>query len=67
MGPKKRKPLIRNLINILLATIVVSIVYVLYTIVYDFRARIINQSELKDIAGINKIYAERFDSFITEI
>ena len=67
MGPKKRKPLIRNLINILLATIVVSIVYVLYTIVYDFRARIINQSELKDIAGINKIYAERFDSFVTEI
>jgi hypothetical protein len=67
MGPKKRKPLIRNLINILLVTIVLSVLYVLYTIVYDFRVRIINKSELKDIAGINTIYSERFDRFVTEI
>ena len=67
MVSKKRKPLIRNLINILLATIAISVLYVLYTIIYDFRVRIVNQSELKEIAGINKIYSERFDSFITKI
>ena len=67
MGPKKRKPIIRNLINILLATIALSVVYVLYTIIYDLRVRIINRAELKDIAGINHIYADRFDQFISEI
>ena len=67
MGPKKRKPLIRNLINILLATIAICTLYVLYTIIYDLRVRLINQSELKDIAGINQSYAARFDRFIGEI
>ena len=67
MGPKKRKPLIRNLINILLATIAICTLYVLYTIIYDFRVRMVNRSELKDIGGINPIYADRFDRFIKEI
>ncbi len=67
MGPKKRKPLIRNLINILLATIAICTLYFLYTIIYDLRVRIINHSELKDIAGINPVYAARFDRFIGEI
>ena len=67
MGSKKRKPLIRNLINILLATIAISVIYVLYTIIYDLRVRMVNQSELKDIASINQSYADQFDRFVTEI
>ena len=55
------------MINILLATITICILYVLYTIIYDLRVRIINRSELKDIAGINQNYADRFDRFIEEI
>ena len=67
MSAKKRKPLIRRLINILLVTIIVSVGYVLYTIVFDLRVRFINRSELNDLAGKNKEYEARFEHFIDDI
>ncbi len=65
--PLKRKPLIRQLINTLLLTIIISGVYICYTIIYDLRVRFINNSELSDVAGINKKYAARFEEFVDEI
>ena len=67
MSAKKRKPLIRRLINILLVTIIVTVGYVLYTIVFDLRVRFINRSELNDLAGKNKEYGARFEHFIDDI
>jgi len=67
MGSKKRKPLIRRLINILFVIIIVTVGYVLYTIVYDLRVRFINRSELNELAGKNKEYEVRFERFIDDI
>jgi len=67
MVSKKRKPLIRNLIRMLVATIVVSVLYICYTIIYDLRVHFINKSELKDIAKVNQIYSDRFDKFVSDI
>ena len=67
MGSRKRKPLIRNLINILLITIILSVGYICFTIVYDLRIRFINRSELKDIAGVNEDYGTRFTHFVDAI
>jgi len=67
MGTKKRKPLIRRLINTLLVTIILTVGYVCYTIIYDLRVRFINRSELSDLAGKNKEYAARFEHFLGDI
>lgn len=67
MGSKKRKPLIRQLINTLLVIIVLTVGYVCYTIVYDLRVRFINRSELNELAGINEEFANRFKRFIDDI
>ena len=67
MGSKKRKPLIRQLINTLFVIMVVTAGYVCFTIVYDLRVRFINRSELKDLASVNEEYAGRFERFVEEI
>lgn len=67
MGSRKRKPLIRNLINILLITIILSVGYICFTIVYDLRIRFNNHSELKDIAGVNEDYSIKFTHFVEAI
>jgi hypothetical protein len=67
MGTKKRKPLIRQLINTLVVIIIVTVSYVGYTIVYDLRIRYINHSELKELAAKNKDYETRFEQFIQDI
>jgi len=67
MGSKKRKPLIRHLINTLMVIIIASVGYVCYTIVYDLRVRFINRSELNDLAGLNEDYAARFKHFADDI
>ena len=67
MGSKKRKPLIRHLINTLLLLIVLTVGYVLYTIVYDLRVRFINRSELNELAGLNEDYAARFEHFVADV
>jgi hypothetical protein len=67
MGSRKRKPLIRNLINILLITIILSVGYICFTIVYDLRIRFNNHSELKDIAGVNEDYSTKFTHFVEAI
>jgi len=67
MGTKKRKPLIRQLITILIVTIIVTVSYVGYTIAYDLRIRFINRSELKDLAVKNKEYEMRFEHFVQDI
>lgn len=63
----KRKTLRQNLINTLLATIVIGIVYICYTIIYDLRVHFVNRSELKDIAGINQVYSDKFERFVADI
>jgi len=67
MGSKKRTPLIRHMINTLILLIIISVGYVCYTIVYDLRIRFINRSELNDLAGLNKEYAERFEKFVDDV
>lgn len=67
MGSKRRKSLIRKLINILIISIILSVGFVCYTIVYDLRIRYINHTELHDIAGINEEYATRMGHFIEDI
>jgi hypothetical protein len=67
MGSKKRKPLFRQLINTLIVTIILSVGYVCFTIVYDLRIRFRNRSEIHDIAGLNEDYATRFNHFVEDI
>lgn len=67
MGSKKRKPLVRYLINLFIIIIFLSVGYVLYTIVFDLRVRLINRSELNDLAGVNEGYALRFENFVDDI
>jgi len=67
MVSKKRKPLIRHLINTLLFLIVLTVGYVFYTIVYDLRVRFINRSELNELAGLNEGYAARFEHFVEDV
>ncbi len=67
MASKKRKPLIRHLINTLIVLIIITVGYVCYTIVYDLRVRIINRSELNDLAGMNPDYAARFEHFVNDV
>lgn len=67
MSSKKRKSLIRNLLNTLIFLIVLTVGYVFYTIVYDLRIRFINRSELNELAGLNEDYAERFKLFVDDV
>ena len=67
MGSKRRKSLIRKLINILIITIILSVGFVCYTIVYDLRIRYINHIELGNIAVVNEDYAARFGRFVEDI
>ena len=67
MASKKRKPLIRHLINTLIVLIIITVGYVCYTIVYDLRVRIINRSELNDLAGMNADYAARFEHIVNDV
>ena len=67
MVSKKRKPLVRQLINTLIAIIIVTALYVFYTIAYDLRVRFINRSELDELAGMNKDYGARFENFVEEV
>jgi len=67
MASKKRKPLIRQLINTLIVIMILTVGYVCYTIVYDLRIRFINRSELSDLATINEDYALRFEKFVEDI
>lgn len=67
MVSKKRKPLVRQLINTLILIIIVSAAYVFYTIAYDLRVRFINRSELDELAGLNKEYAARFEHFVSDV
>jgi len=67
MRKKKGKPFMRYLLNTLLITVVLSVGYIFYTIVFDLRVRLINRSELKDLAGVNKDFAARFEGFVNDI
>ena len=67
MGSKKRKPLLSNLISILFVTIILSVGYVCFTIIYDLRIRFMNRSEIHDIAELNVDYASRFTRFVDAI
>lgn len=67
MGSKKRKPLIRQLINTLFVIMIVTVGYVCFTIIYDLRVRFINRSELSDLANINEEYEGRFEHFVNDI
>lgn len=67
MASKKRKPLVRQLINTLIVIMIVSAVYIGYTIIYDLRVRYINHSELSELAGKNKEYAARFEQFVDDV
>lgn len=67
MVSKKRKPIVRQLINTLILIIIVSAIYVFYTIAYDLRVRYINRSELDELAGMNKEYAARFERFVDDV
>jgi hypothetical protein len=67
MGSKKRKPLLRQLINILLATIILTVGYICFTIVYDLHVRMVNRSRIQDIATLNEDYAARFTHFIEDV
>ena len=67
MTSKKRKPLIRQMINTLIVIIIITVGYVGYTIVYDLRVRFINRSELNEIAVKNAEYAARFEHFVIDI
>lgn len=67
MGSGKRKSILRHLINSLVVIIILSVGYVCYNIVYDLRVRFINNSELNNIALVNKDYAERFEHFVEDI
>ena len=52
MKSKKRKPLLKQLINTLIAITILSLGYVCYMVVYDLRVRYINYSELNEISTI---------------
>ena len=67
MKSKKRKPLLKQLINTLIAITILSLGYVCYMVVYDLRVRYINYSELNEISKLNKEYAARFEDFINTI
>jgi Tfp pilus assembly protein PilE len=67
MVSKKRKPLIRHLINTLILIIIVSATFVFYTIAYDLRVRFINRSELEELSGMNKENAARFERFVEDV
>ena len=67
MASKKRKPLIRQLINTLIVIMILTVGYVCYTIVYDLRIRFINRSELSDLASVNEDYALRFGKFVEDV
>ena len=67
MNKKKRKPLIRQLINTLIVIILLTVGYVGYTIVYDLRVRFINRSELSEIVAKNAEYGARFEHFVDDI
>ena len=67
MKSKKRKPLLKQLINTLIAITIISLGYVCYMVVYDLRVRYINYSELNEISKLNKEYAARFENFINTI
>ncbi len=67
MKSKKRKPLLKQLINTLIAITILSLGYVCYMVVYDLRVRYINYSELNEISKLNKEYAARFEGFINTI
>jgi len=67
MGSKKRKPMLKNLINTLIIIIILTVGYFCFTIGYDLRIRFINHSEICDIAELNEDYAARFTRFVDDI
>lgn len=67
MSKKKRKPLLRHLMPILLLTIILVVGYVCFTIVYDLRIRYNNLTVLNNIEEVNEECAARFNHFIAEI
>ena len=67
MSSKKRKPLLRQMMNILLGIIILSVGYICFTVCYDLRIRYNNRSVLNNISEVNKECANRFDLFITDI
>ncbi len=67
MSSKKQKPLFRQMMNILLVIIVLSVGYIGFTILYDLRIRINNRSLLNSIAESNEECALRFNCFIAAI
>lgn len=67
MVSKKRKPLIRHLINTLILIIIITATYIFYTIAYDFRVRFINRSELAELAGMNEEFGARFEHFVEDV
>ena len=67
MSSKKRKPLFRQMMNILLVFIILAGGYLCFTIVYDLRIRFNNRSVLNNISEANKECADRFELFIADI
>jgi len=67
MRPKKRKPLLRYLMSILLIVIILSVGYLCFTIAYDLRVRFNNRSVLNNIEEVNGECATKFNQFIAEI
>ena len=67
MSSKKRKPLLRYLMSILLLIIILSVGYISFTIVYDLRVRYYNATVLNNIAEANEGCAVRFKHFIADI
>jgi hypothetical protein len=67
MSSRKRKPLLRKLINTLIIVIALTVGYFLYILVYDLRVRLKNRSEIGDIAALNENYANRFARFVDDI
>jgi len=67
MSPKKRKPLLRYFMPILLVTIILSVGYICFTIVYDLRIRYNNFTVLNNIEEANEECAAKFSHFIADI
>jgi len=67
MRPKKRKPLLRYLMSILLIVIILSVGYLCFTIAFDLRVRFNNRSVLNNIEEVNGECATKFNQFIAEI
>ena len=67
MSFKKRKTLFRQMTNILLGIIILSVGYICFTIVYDLRIHFNNRSVLHNISETNKECADRFELFIADI